>query len=76
MKRGSAKGAAQRFEEAAKWNPQSAEAYLLLGEAREKMGETKAAKAAYEKYLELAPEAKNAGEIRKRMGKLTAAAKS
>lgn len=72
MKRGSSKGAAQRFEEATKWNPQSAEAFLLLGEAKEKMGELKAARAAFEKYLELAPDAKNAGDVRKRVAKLPA----
>ena len=67
MKRGNYKGAAMRFEEAAKWNPQGAEAYRLLGEAREKLKDPKSARAAYEKYLELAPDAKDAGEVRKRI---------
>lgn len=67
MKRGNFKGAAGRFEEAAKWNPQSAEAYRLLGEAREKLKDAKAARAAYEKYLEMAPEAKDAADVRKRV---------
>ena len=70
MKKGSFKAAAGRFEEATKWNPQLAEAYLLLGEAREKLKDTKAAKAAYEKYLELSPQAKDAAEIRKRVAGL------
>ncbi len=70
LKKKAYKGAAARFEEALKWNPQSADACLLLGEAREKLGDAKRAKAAYEKYLELAPGAKNVDEIRKRASKL------
>lgn len=70
MKRGNFKGAAMRFEEAAKWNPQSAEAYRLLGEAREKLKDAKAARAAYEKYLQLAPEAKDAADVKKRLDAL------
>lgn len=70
MKRGSFKAAAGRFEEAAKWNPQAAEAYRLLGEAREKLKDPKAARAAYQKYLEMAPEAKDAAGVRKRIAAL------
>jgi len=70
LKKGAYKGAAARFEEALKWNPQLADAYLFLGEAREKMGDRKRAKAAYDKYLELAPGAKNADEVSKRASKL------
>lgn len=70
MKRGSFKAAAGRFDEASKWNPQSAEAFKLLGEAREKLKDPKAARAAYEKYLELAPEAKDAADIRRRIASL------
>jgi tetratricopeptide (TPR) repeat protein len=60
--------AAKRFEEASKWDPSSAEAFLRLGEAREKMKDPDGAKQAYAKYLELAPDAKNAAEIRKKLG--------
>jgi len=70
MKRGSFKAAAGRFEEATKWNPQSAEAYRLLGEAREKLKDPKAARAAYEKYLEMSPGARDAAEVRKRLAAL------
>jgi outer membrane protein assembly factor BamD (BamD/ComL family) len=69
-KGGKWKAVAIRAEEATKWNPQSAEAFLMLGEARDKLNELKAARAAYEKYLQLAPEAKNAEDIRKRVAKL------
>ena len=43
-----------------------AEAFLKLGESEEKLNDHAAAREAYEKYLELAPTAKNAPAIRKR----------
>ena len=70
MKKGSFRAAAGRFDEATKWNPASSEAYLMLGEAREKLKDAKAAKAAYAKYLELAPDGKMAGDVKKRISKL------
>lgn len=69
FKKGKYKAAAQRYREATKWNPGLAEAYLKLGESEEKQNETKAAHDAYAKYLELSPEAKDAREIRKKIGK-------
>jgi len=70
LKKGSLKAALNRFDDASKYNPQFAEAFLLLGETREKLKDKKGAKAAYTKYLELSPDAKNAGEIKKRLEKL------
>jgi tetratricopeptide (TPR) repeat protein len=70
MRRGSHKAAAGRFIEATKWNPQSAEAWLLLGEAREKLKDPKGAKEAYRKYLDLAPDEKNSKSVRKKIEKL------
>jgi len=70
LKKGSLKAALNRFEDASKYNPQSAEAFLLLAETREKLKDRKGAKASYEKYLELAPDAKNAREVKKRVAKL------
>jgi tetratricopeptide (TPR) repeat protein len=67
FKRGSYKAASKRFEEATRWNPTYAEAFLRLGESLEKLRDPKGSKAAYEKYLELAPEAKNADSIRKKI---------
>lgn len=69
-KRGNWKGAMMRFEEATLWNPQSAEAWMYLGEARAKLKDKPGAREAYEKYLEIAGDAKNAGEIRKRLAAL------
>ena len=70
FKKGSYRAAAGRFEEATKWNSGEPEAWLRLAEAEEKLKEKKAAHDAYEKYLELASDAKNADEIRKKLEKL------
>lgn len=69
MKRGSYKAAAMRFEEATKWDPGSAEAFYRLGEAREKLKDSKGWHAAYTRFLELAPDDKNAAAVRKKLGK-------
>jgi tetratricopeptide (TPR) repeat protein len=68
FKKGKYAAAAHRFEEAGKWDPTSAEAFLRLGNAREKLKDQPGAKEAYQKYLELAPDAKNASAIRKKIG--------
>ena len=70
FKKGSYRAAAGRFEEATKWNSGEPEAWLRLGEAKEKLKDHKAARAAYTKYLALAGESKTAGEIRKKLEKL------
>jgi tetratricopeptide (TPR) repeat protein len=71
-KRGSFKAAAARYTEASLWNPASPDIWLRLGEVREKLKDPKAARTAYERFLELAPDAKNAPEIRNRLKKLPA----
>lgn len=60
------RAAAKRYTEATRWNPNYAEAYLRLGEAQEKLHEKDQAKEAYAKYVELAPDAKNADSIKKK----------
>jgi tetratricopeptide (TPR) repeat protein len=70
FKKGSYRAAAQRFNEATKWDGTLAEAYLRLGEAKEKQRDKKAAAEAYAKYLELAPDAKDAAEVKKRLEKV------
>ena len=67
FKKGNFKAASLRFREATKWNPQSAQAHLRLGNALEKSKDMKGAREAYAKYLELAPDAKNAAEIKKKL---------
>jgi tetratricopeptide (TPR) repeat protein len=69
FKKGDFKAAARRFLEATKWNDGNAEAWLRLGDAMEKMKDTKAAHEAWEKYIELAPDAKNAAEVRRKLEK-------
>lgn len=66
-KKGSWRAASKRYEEATRWNPNYPEAFLRLGECLEKMNDPKKAKAAYTKYLELSPDAKDAAAIRKKI---------
>ena len=68
--KGRYRAAAQRFREATKWNQGYADAWLRLGEAEEKLKDPKAAKEAYAKFVELAPEAKNLPEVKKKLDKL------
>jgi tetratricopeptide (TPR) repeat protein len=70
FKKHSYRAAAGRYAEATKWNSGDAEAWLRLGEAQEKLKDGKAAREAYSKYLELASDAKNVDEIRKKLDKL------
>jgi tetratricopeptide (TPR) repeat protein len=70
FKKGDFKAAAGRFRDATKRNDGNAEAWLRLGDAEEGMKDTKAAQEAWEKYLQLAPKAKNAAEVRKKLEKL------
>lgn len=69
FKKGSFKAAALRFEEASKWDPTNGEAFLRLGDACEKMGDKTRAHAAWEKFLEAAPDHKRAAEIRRKLPK-------
>ena len=69
FKKGSYRAAARRFEEATRWNPDFADAWLRLGEAREKLGARKEARDAWTKFLELQPDGKSANDVRKRLKK-------
>jgi tetratricopeptide (TPR) repeat protein len=62
--------AVNRYKEAVCWDPSSKEAFLKLGEVEEKLHNRDEARDAYQKYLALAPDAKNAAEIKKRLQKL------
>jgi tetratricopeptide (TPR) repeat protein len=64
------RAAASRYTSATKYNDGDAEAWLKLGETQEKLKDKEAARGAYQKYLDIASDAKNAGEIRKRLDKL------
>lgn len=67
FKKGNYKAAASRFVEATRWNPNYAEAFLRLGESDEKLKDKAAAQQAYTKYLELAPDAKDAEAVKKKL---------
>ncbi len=69
FKRGRYPAALSRYQEATKWNPNMAEAYLRIGETAEKMKDQTTAKEAYRKYLDLAPDSKDAGRLKKKIGK-------
>jgi tetratricopeptide (TPR) repeat protein len=66
---GSYRAAARRFDEATKWNPDFAEAWHRLGEAYVKLGDTRQAREAWGKFLELQPDGKTANDVRKRMNR-------
>jgi tetratricopeptide (TPR) repeat protein len=70
FKKGDYRAAAGRFREATKWNDSNAQAWLRLGDAEERLKEPKEAREAYTKYLQLAPDAKNAAEIRRKLEQL------
>lgn len=69
FKKGNFRAAANRYKRAACWDPSSAEAFLKLGESDEKLRDRDGARDAYEKYLAVAPDAKNAAEIKKKLAK-------
>ena len=62
------RAASNRFEEASKWNPGFGKAYFRLAEAKEKLHDMAAAKAAYKKYLEVEPDGKDAAAAKKKLG--------
>ncbi len=74
FKKGSFKAAALRAQEAIKWDDSLLDAYLMLGEARERLRDTDGARKAYSQFLELAGDTvKERKEIEKRLQKLAKA---
>jgi tetratricopeptide (TPR) repeat protein len=76
FKKGNYAAAKGRYKDATLFDPGSAEGFEKLGEASEKLHDSATARDAYAKYLELAPTAKDAEAIRKRMEKLPGSPKS
>jgi tetratricopeptide (TPR) repeat protein len=68
--KGSYRAAEGRFKEATLWNNGYDEAWLRLGETEEKLRDKKAAREAYEKYVELASDQKKLAEVRKKLDHL------
>ncbi len=69
FKKGNYRAASKRYLEATRWDPSSAEAFLKLAETDEKLKDLAGAREAYTKYLDVAPEAKNAEAIRKKIAR-------
>ena len=67
FKKGNFKAAAKRFEEATMYDPNFADAFLRLGDARGKLHDKKGAKTAYQKYIELKPDSKLATSVKKKI---------
>ena len=64
------KGAAARFREATKWNPNWTEAYLRLAEAQMKLRDKEGAHKTLEHVIQLAPDSKDAKQAKKLIAKL------
>jgi len=70
FKKGNLAAAKGRYKDATLYDPGSAEAFGKLGEVAEKLRDFATARDSYAKYLELAPAAKDAEAVKKRMEKL------
>jgi tetratricopeptide (TPR) repeat protein len=70
MRKGSKgyRAALGRYEDATKYDPNSPEAFLKVGEAEEKLNNKDQAKIAFDKVIKLAPDSKFAKEARKKLG--------
>ena len=64
------RAAEMRYTSATKWNDGNAEAWLKLGEVAERLKDTDKARQAYQKYLGLASDAKNAAGHPKKVEKM------
>lgn len=69
-KKGNYRAAAGRYSEAVKWDPNFAEAYLKLAEARDKLDQPAEALKAYRAYLRLDPDGKKARKAEERLAEL------
>jgi tetratricopeptide (TPR) repeat protein len=70
MRKNEHRAALASFTEARRANPSFAPAWYGIGLVHEKLGKKGAAKAAYLRYLSLAPKASNAAQVRERLERL------
>lgn len=70
LTKGNTAAAIKRYEEATRWNPAWAVPYLKLGQAYEKKDEPERAVMAYRKFVEMAPNDKQARDLRKKIERL------
>ncbi len=61
------RAAAGRYSDATKYNPTSAEAFFKLGEAEDKLKRKEAAKTAFHRVVQVAPDSKLAREAKKKL---------
>ena len=73
-KKKSWRAAANRFEEAAKWNPGYADAHYKRAEMLEHLGKKDELREALAQFLEMAPDDKRAPEVQKRLKAIPAPA--
>ncbi|HEY2844040.1 MAG TPA: tetratricopeptide repeat protein [Bryobacteraceae bacterium] len=76
LKKPNYSAAMRRYLEATRWDPGSAEAFLKLGEAHEKLHEYGPAREAYQKYIAMGEDPKVSDALRKKMAKWPDAAKT
>ena len=57
-----------RYEDATRYNPSSAEAFFKVAEAEEKLKNKDAARVAFQKVIQIAPDSKLAQEAKKKLG--------
>lgn len=65
--RGKYRAAAERYRDATRYNPSSAEAFFKLGEAEEKLKNKDAARVAFQRVLAISPDSKLAQEAKKKL---------
>jgi tetratricopeptide (TPR) repeat protein len=65
--KGKYRAALGRYERATKYNPSSAEAFFKVGEAEQKLKNQDAAKIAFQRVIQLAPDSKLAHDARKKL---------
>lgn len=65
--KGKYRAALKRYEWATKYNPSSPEAFFKVGEAEVKLKNADAAKLAFKKVVDLAPDSKFAREAKKKL---------
>jgi TolA-binding protein len=59
-----------RYKDATRYNPSSAEAFLKVAQAEEKLHHADSAKAAFQKVIKLAPDSKFAAEAKKKLASI------
>jgi len=70
FKGGHYQGALSRFIDATRYNPNSAEAFLRVGETQEKLHNNGRARIAFQKVIKLSPDSKFAEKAKKKLGSI------